>query len=144
MRRATGEATFFITAELVDHPGVRRLVAVPADETFEDLHHLLRRAFEWEDDHLYSFWLDGQFWGDPASELTSPIEAEPGARTADVPIGTAGLSAGREVAYLFDFGDEWRVRLHVDEIRPGQRGKGRVLRAEGDAPPQYPPLAEDE
>lgn len=136
-------STVFLSATLEEYPGVRRTLSVPDDETFEDLHHLLRKAFGWADDHLYSFWLDGQFWGDPGSELTSPVEAEPAMRTADMPLTTAGLAPGQEIAYLFDFGDEWRVRVHIDEVRPGKRGKGRVLRVEGEAPAQYAQLADD-
>jgi hypothetical protein len=110
---------------------------VPGDETLDDLHHLVRRAFGWDDDHLYSFWLNGEFWSGPETEYTSPVEAEPGAKTADVALDELGLEPGQEVAYLFDFGDEWRVRLQVDEIRRARGAKGRVLRKIGEAPPQY-------
>jgi hypothetical protein len=136
-----GESEYVITAELVDHPGVIRLVSASGTDTLDDL-HLLRRAFEWDDDHLYSFWLNGEFWSDPASEHTSPVEAEPGVRTADVALDELGLESGQEIAFLFDFGDEWRVLLRVDEIRPKRGTQGRVVRSLGQAPPQYAPLEE--
>ncbi|MGH2920740.1 MAG: IS1096 element passenger TnpR family protein, partial [Gaiellaceae bacterium] len=83
-----------------------------------------------------------EFWGDQASEYTSPVEAEPGARTADASLDDLDLRPAQEIAYLFDFGDQWRVLLRVDEIRPKRGTKGRVLRSLGEAPPQYAPLEE--
>jgi hypothetical protein len=137
-----GIAEYVVTAELVDHPGVSRQLALPGDETLDDLHQLLRGAFEWHDDHLYSYWLNGEFWSGRESEYTSPIEAEPGAKTADVALDELGLEPGQVIAYLFDFGDQWRVQLRVDEIRPEHGTKGRVLRSTGEAPPQYAPIEE--
>jgi len=67
------------------------------DETLDDLHHLLRHAFEWDDDHLYSFWLNGEFWSDEASEYTSPVEAEPDEKTADVALDEVDLREGQEI-----------------------------------------------
>jgi hypothetical protein len=128
---------YVILAELVDHPGVTRLCVVPGRKTLDDLHQLLRRAFGWEDDHLYSFWLNSEFWSGPESEYTSPVEAEPSARTTDVALDELGLEPGREIAYLFDFGDEWRASLRVEEIRPQRGTQARVERSVGEAPPQY-------
>ena len=51
--------------------GVSRKLAVRADETLADLHQLIQFAFEWDDDHLYSFWLGGTFWDrQPGTEYT--------------------------------------------------------------------------
>jgi hypothetical protein len=125
-------------AELVGHPGVRRKIAVAADQTLEDVHGTLREAFEWDDDHLYSFWLDGEFWSDPAAEYTAPFEPEPGTQTAEATLASLDLQPGREIAYVFDFGDEWRVRLKVAERRPVDEERlPAVIERVGDAPPQY-------
>ena len=64
-------------------------------------------------DHLYSFWLDGRFWGE--DEVTSPVVPDEAERTADVPIAELDLRVGQRIAYVFDFGDEWRVRLTLRE-----------------------------
>jgi hypothetical protein len=134
---------YVLDAKLVDHRGVRRELAVAGSETLDDLHHLLRGAFEWDDDHLYSFWLNGEFWSDPTAEYTSPIEAEPGAQTADVALDELGLEPGQEIGYIFDFGDQWRVLLRIEEIRPSRGTPARVLRSMGEAPPQYAPIEND-
>jgi Plasmid pRiA4b ORF-3-like protein len=125
-------------AELVDHRGVRRTIAVGENQTLEDLHVALREAFEWWDDHLYSFWLDGEFWGAREREYTSPVEAEPGMRTADATLASLDLQLGQEIAYLFDFGAQWRVRLKLRDRRPvGEEPLPAVAEHAGTAPPQY-------
>ncbi len=48
-------------------------------------------------------------------------------------------AAGEKLAYLFDFGDEWRVLLTLKTIRANdRRAYPLLLAAVGDAPPQYP------
>jgi len=93
-------------ASLEGFRGVSRDVAVRSDQTLVDLHQILQRAFDWDDDHLYSFWLDGEFWGSEESEYTAPAELEPGQKSARVKLAGLGLEAGAKIAYVFDFGDE--------------------------------------
>jgi Plasmid pRiA4b ORF-3-like protein len=135
---------YVFEAQLDELPEVSRRIAVRGDQTLADLHEALRQAFEWWDDHLYSFWLDGEFWGSKESEYTAPFEPEPGMQTAEVELERLGLSAGQEIAYVFDFGDEWRVRLTLAEIRPaGDETLPATLERGGKAPPQYP-IPDDE
>jgi hypothetical protein len=50
---------------------------------------------------------------------------------------------GRAV-YVFDYGDEWRVMLTLRERIEGSSAIPRVSDRRGTAPPQYPPLEEEE
>jgi Plasmid pRiA4b ORF-3-like protein len=126
-------------ARLVGWPGVSRTVAVRGDQTLVDLHRVLQAAFEWGDDHLYSFWLTGRFWGDVASEYSTPGWCEQGQRSARTRLEGLGLSVGQNIAYLFDFGDEWRVRLTVAKLTPADDASyPRIVASRGEAPPQYP------
>jgi Plasmid pRiA4b ORF-3-like protein len=79
-------------------------------------------AFDWDDDHLYSFWLDGEFWSRNGREYTHPFHASqpnplgpfahgPAPPSAEIRLSRLKLKNGQRIAYLFDFGDEWRVRL---------------------------------
>ena len=43
------------------------------------LHDAIQQAFGWYDDHLYSFWLDGSFFGSDEVELTTPDAPDAGA-----------------------------------------------------------------
>jgi pRiA4b ORF-3-like protein len=118
-------------------------VALREDQTLVDLHQTLQRAFRWDDDHLFSFWLSGEFWARDGSERTAPFDLEPGQQGADVRLGSLGLTEGQRIAYLFDFGDEWRVLLTLAAIRPLVASEHpAILEHRGEAPPQYP--GEDE
>jgi len=132
--------TYVFTAALVGFRGVSRKLAVRADETLADLHQLIQFAFEWDDDHLYSFWLSGTFWDrQPGTEYTCPHPwLERGERSARVRLDRLGLEVGQKIAYVFDFGDEWRVRLALAEIRPaGADPCPPILASRGEPPPQY-------
>lgn len=141
---------YVLSADLVGFPGVRRTVAVRADQTLVDVHDALQAAFAWDDDHLYSFWLKGTFWARDGSEYTHPFHAAqpnplglfaigPVPRSAAVRLGRLKLRKGQRIAYLFDFGDEWRITLTVHEITTDDGlSYPRLLEATGDAPPQYP------
>ncbi len=63
-------------AQLDGFRDVRRTIAVRSDQTLVDLHGALRSAFGWDDDHLYSFWLGGEFWARDGTEYTHPFALE--------------------------------------------------------------------
>lgn len=117
------------------------------DQTFAHLSLVLRAAFGWwMDDHLYAFWPDGEFWSRSPAFL-HPYELEEAGkegRSAELPLSEAELEPGGKLAYVFDFGDEWRIMLTVTAVESDDGGGyPRVLPGAGDPPPQYPPLDED-
>jgi hypothetical protein len=112
---------YVFEAELLEEPGVSRRLLVRGDQTLATLHDLLRQAFEWWEDDEYSFQLD-----------------------ADVQLQRLELAAGQEIDYVFGSGDEWRVRLRLDEIQPVAEERAVVLESRGKAPPQYPIPDEEE
>lgn len=137
-RASAGSRAITFGARLEGFPGVSREIAVRSDQTLVDLHGALQDAFAWDDDHLYAFWLDGAFWGSAESEYAVPFELEPGQKSAEVALAELGLGAGATIAYLFDFGDEWRVLLTALAIGPvDDQPYPRIVASKGDAPPQY-------
>ena len=58
----------------VSIPGTGRVwrkIEMQADQTLEDLHFAIQRAYGWDADHLYSFFMSNQAW-DEASEYRLP------------------------------------------------------------------------
>jgi hypothetical protein len=108
---AVGRRVLIFHAELLNVQGTSARLAVGAEQHLTALHDAIQKAFGWHDDHLYSFWLDGCFWGSNELEFTSTEVPDEGRATADVPIAELGLAPGSKIAYIFDFGDEWRVLL---------------------------------
>ncbi len=117
---------------------VWRVIEILAHQTLEDLHLGIQRAFGWDNDHLYAFFMSGRAW-DRLTEIEGPFgEAEP--PTADeVTLAELGLSPGQKFLYIFDFGDELRHDIEVIESFPlPARGKfPRISERHGKAPAQY-------
>ena len=148
---------FVFSARLDGWKGVRRTVAVRSDQTLAVLHDALRVAFGWDDDHLYAFWLGGKFWARDGIEYVHPFALEanpfagwdlpmetPSRASAEQALDRLGLVKGQRIAYVFDFGDEWRVRLTLRQIVTDDGGGyPRIVDSVGDAPPQYPDYEED-
>jgi hypothetical protein len=136
----TNADVYVFHAALVGFRGVSCKLAVPTDRTLEDVHRLLQQAFGWDDDHLYAFWPSGRFWDrEPGSGFGRPgFCRESGDRSARVKLGRLGLEVGQSVAYVFDFGDEWRVRLKLVEVRVADGVPlPSVFDQRGEVPPQY-------
>ncbi|MGO9790064.1 MAG: hypothetical protein ACLP8S_11405 [Solirubrobacteraceae bacterium] len=47
-----------------------------SNQTFVHLHHALQLAFDWDDDHLYTFWLGTKFWPRAGTEFCNPYSFE--------------------------------------------------------------------
>jgi Plasmid pRiA4b ORF-3-like protein len=139
----TGRAVHVFDAELLNVAGVSARVAVAGHEHLTALHDAIQQAFNWENDHLYSFWLDGRFWGDAAAERVIPGAPDTDSKTADIRVDELRLKIGQRIAYVFDYGDEWRVMLTLRERIEGGGPMPRVSERRGKAPPQYPPLDDE-
>lgn len=117
---------------------VFRTVAIREDQTLEQLHEALRLAFGWSDPHLYCFWMSGRFWDRESACYSAPFELSESDLSARIEIRELDLRKGAKVAYLFDFGDEWRLSLHlVDSWPAGEHSYPMLVDAEGTVPPQY-------
>jgi hypothetical protein len=61
-------------------------------------------------------------------------------------ISEMGLFPGKEIRYLFNFGDNWEFMVTVLDIEPGAKvaGKYKVLKKIGKSPKQYPNWDDDD
>ncbi len=118
---------------------VWRIIEIRGDQNLDRLHCAIQSAFNWDDDHLYSFYLSGRHW-DQASEYSSPRTDGKPRMANETEIDSLGLAVGRRIAYLFDYGDEWRHRIKLLEIFDDSDGTRypRIVESHGNPPPQYP------
>jgi len=118
-------------------PNLWRRIEMAGGHSLEDLHYAIQDAYDFDDDHLYAFFMDNEAWSD--ERFTSPHDDE-GPYVDEVRIGEIGLFVGKRILYLFDFGDCWQFRVEVEEIRtegPKPR-RPRIVEKKGKAPEQYP------
>jgi len=118
-------------------PGVWRDIEIAAEQTLEDLHLAIQEAYRWDDDHLYSFYLNGQAW-DGRSEIGSPWSDSP-RHTHQVTVRSLNLKPKRKILYLFDYGDNHEFDVEVLAIND-QSATGtypKIVGRKGRAPRQY-------
>jgi len=132
-RRGSGAYVLSVTLSEVKPPVWRRL-RVASDLTLRDLHHVLQVAMGWDDCHLHEFEIDGKRYGmpDPPEDLgRSPLD-EQDYRLA------ALLRRGTRFEYLYDFGDDWRHQIVVEDTvsREAEAPKAQCLAGARACPPE--------
>lgn len=92
-------------------PPIWRRIQLAGDTTLARLHQILQIAMGWEDDHLHEFSAGGRSFG-----AGDPMRAAPGERNAR--LRRVAPSVGDTLYYEYDFGDDWRHEIVVEEILP--------------------------
>ena len=119
-----------------------RVIQCAGNHTFEDLHLKIQQAFDFDDDHLYAFFMDGKRWSQRS--IKSPYAEEPPFAN-EICIGQAGLRVKQVIVYMFDFGASWEFKVKLNEIRENDAilPRPQIVKSVGEAPPQYPGTDED-
>lgn len=115
-----------------------RRIKIAATDTLADLHLAIQRAFRFDDDHLYGFFMDGKRFSNKNAYWDPRCEDEPFADEAV--LGEIDLWLGQRFLYLFDFGDQWEFEVLVEEIltEGSPPAKPTIIESKGEAPEQYP------
>jgi len=116
-----------------------RTIALRSEQTLADLHFAIQNAIDWDADHLYSFFMNGQLW-DWRYAFACPYEEGDPPWSDEAIIGELGLAREHKFLYYFDYGDSHQFEVEVVGIE-AQAGRGkypRVVESQGEAPAQYP------
>lgn len=99
-------------------PLVWRELDVPLSTTLAMMHDIIQVVMRWWDYHLYEFEVGDRIYGVPSSDdvlYERKVYKASGLRLATV------LDRGiREFLYVYDFGDNWRHRITVLDVRQGE------------------------
>ena len=127
-------------------PECHHLIEIDADASLIDLHMAIQEAVNFDNDHLFEFFLgrhprnravkigNSGGWGD-----FDPYEIYEKVELSEVfPLPAKGL----KLFYLFDFGDSWyfqitKTRRKEKDPEPGVTYP-RVVEKKGENPEQYP------
>lgn len=127
-----------VTLDLEIYKATRRFI-VPADISFERLHKVLQKVFDWNDCHLYDFAvLNGK--GKPLMRL---VADEEGLSYDDNAVLMHGhtlpeyLTEADSIVYTYDMGDSWEHEITlVRIIDEHDQESPYLLEAIGQAPPE--------
>jgi hypothetical protein len=100
-------------------PHVWRRVDVPVSSTLLALHGIIQIAMGWADAHLFEFTVGGRAYG----VIEPDLEYEPKqSKAASVRLkGLIDRGIDR-FDYVYDFGDDWRHAVIIEEVRAGDTG----------------------
>jgi len=114
------------------------LIEIESSSTLEELHFAIIDAVNFENDHLYEFYVSRtersrdrlRFDGESGKIYDTTLES------------LYPLEKGRKLYYLFDYGDHWLFRITKSRKSPQEPKTGikypRLLSETGKAPVQYP------
>ncbi|MDR3063046.1 MAG: plasmid pRiA4b ORF-3 family protein [Methanobrevibacter sp.] len=88
-----------------------RIIDISGEDTLDNLSEFILKAFDFDNDHLYAFSLDGDFYGENSYHLNSPEN-----KSTNIPIKKVITQKIPQFRYLFDFGDEWLFIIDVKKI----------------------------
>ncbi len=117
-----------------------RVIEIGGNFTFNDLHTVIQEAFNFEDDHLYAFYMDNEAHSqDDNSTYWGPRCQDGKYYAEEVLIGEVGLIKGKKFLYLFDFGANWHFEVLVEAIFPDEEEEngGSIIKSVGKSPEQY-------
>jgi len=119
-----------------------RIIQCRGSHTFEDLHLAIQNAFDFDNDHLYAFHLDGKRRAQ--NSINSPYSEEP-PFADDICIAEAKVRISQKILYVFDYGDYWMFDVTLLSICESDTVLLRPVttKSVGKAPEQYPSYDDD-
>src|SRR6266446_2616631 len=121
--QSTRDGTYIFNVSL---GRVWRRIAVQGRHDVDKLSDGILDAFEFDDDHLYTFSYQSRFG--TLTSIHHPALDEP-PLTSEVRIGEVPLRLGASMTYLYDFCDRWEFDVRLERIDPIDRTmrKARIL-----------------
>ncbi len=116
-----------------------RRIRMSSLQTLQHLHSAIQDAYDFDDDHLFAFFMDGKAWSKNAY-WDKRDGRNPSANQAI--LSKIGLEQGNKFLYLFDFGDEWRFDVQLEKVLVLDKPlkKAEIIEKKGEDPIQYPVL----
>lgn len=121
---------FEIVMHYIDPPIWRRF-QVRDSTTLGTLHEIVQVVIGWEDEHMHEFVHGNIHYGMPDPELHLRDEDKATLRSL-------GMKVGDVLGYVYDFGDDWRHDLLLEEVLPPVPGAKYPVCLEGEraCPPE--------
>ncbi len=134
-----------------------RRIEIAANQTLDDLHEAIYKAFDRDDEHLYTFYFSDKPTSKSSSRLDAAMrykhpycfedrysdEDSNNHNAAKTRLESLNLKPTQQFEYLFDFGDCWWHEITFEGVGESNGGiYPQITEKRGDSPPQY--VYEDE
>ena len=113
-------------------------VELDSMSTLEDLHFIIQDAVNFDNDHMYEFYISRTERS--RERVTFDDENE---KVYDTTLESLyPLEKNRKLFYLFDYGDSWLFKISKNRKKPhppeGRKKYPGIIEVKGKAPEQYP------
>jgi hypothetical protein len=132
---------------IAKNPVISRTIEIKGSNTLEDLHKIIFKAFDRQEEHMYEFQVGGCGPQDPNARRYGLKQAfsffhfaeAPTGDVSSTPIASLDLSIDDAFGYWFDFGDDWWHQINVTNIadKTPESKYPRITLVVGASPPQY-------
>lgn len=109
-------------------PAVWRRVLVPAGLNLKRLHDTIQAAMGWYDQHMYEFRIGDRRYG--ARDVDGGFDPDL-ADANNIKLSTLVEKDVERFFYVYDFGDDWRHEVVIENTRPGEPGIDYPILVEG-------------
>lgn len=98
-------------------PKIWRRVDVPLSTTLMALHDIIQLVFDWQEAHLFEFEIGDKVYGEPSPD--DPYEDRKVYQAKSLRLGTLLDRGVERLLYVYDFGDNWRHDVTIEEVFEG-------------------------
>ncbi|MBT3274210.1 MAG: hypothetical protein HN368_13725 [Spirochaetales bacterium] len=126
---------------------ISRTIEIEGTDSLYDLHMEIQEGFDWDNDHLFSFFFSNRIWDKENEYSANPLGEHMPSSFGDISkpaseteIGDLLLQKGSDFKYLFDYGDEIVHGIEVVEIFENEEPDAifpKLIQSVGEAPSQY-------
>ncbi|MGB5617255.1 MAG: SEC-C metal-binding domain-containing protein [Desulfobacterales bacterium] len=126
---------------------ISRIIEIEDKQTLYDLHINIQQLFDWDNDHMFSFYLgeelfdrDNEYSANPLGENIVSSYGKQSRSATEYELRDLDLPMGFSFWYLFDYEDELVHKVTVEKIRelePEESGFPKLIDRKGNTPPQY-------
>lgn len=115
-----------------------RVIEIDSSSTLEDLHFTIQEAVDFDDDHLYEFYISRTEWSSNRTRFDDENEEIYNVTLENL----YPLEKRKQLFYLFDYGDHWLFKISKSRKKPQDPVDGvkypRIIESIGKNPEQYP------
>src|SRR5699024_3132136 len=113
---------FQLRMDLVEaRPPIWRRIEIRSDLNLWTLHRIIQGSFDWFDAHLYRFSLGGPYaWDSELFLCDFDVHdgMDEGTPVTEVRIDETLQEVGDQLEYLYDYGDDWHLKIKIEKVRP--------------------------
>ena len=107
--------TYIFKTKLKHDKRTYRIIEMKGNQTLHDLHSAIFNAFDFEEMHLYSFFMSGKSWDNESEYCLPNPEMRSAKSSKNAKVQDLELKPKQKFLYLFDYGDEWEFEIEFLE-----------------------------